>query len=77
MDPVTDIFIAFGDSPKALAEATGIPVQTVCDWRRKGIPNIPAWRRTVVLGAILNSGKTVQPATLAYLRAPERAEARS
>jgi len=74
MDPVSDIFDAFGGSPKAISDATGIPVQTVCDWRRKGTPNIPPWRRDAVLAAIENSGKAVQPTTLAYLGA-ERAQA--
>lgn len=77
MDPVTDIFDAFGGSPKALAEATGLAVTTVCDWRRKGTPNIPRWRRPLVLGAIEDLGKTVQPSTLAYLKTPDRVGARS
>lgn len=75
MDPVSDIFEAFGDSPKALAEATGLAVQTVCDWRRKGSPNIPLWRRPAVLSAIEDLGKTVQPDTIEYLKVPARRQA--
>jgi hypothetical protein len=69
MDPVADIFAAFDDSPKAIADATHIPIQTVCDWRRKGVANIPTWRRPVVLEAIKAAGKAVSPATLEYLGA--------
>jgi len=70
MDPVSDIFKAFGNSPASLSRALGLPVQTVCDWRRKGKPNIPNWRRPAVLAAIESAEKQaeVQPATLAYLR---------
>lgn len=75
MDPVSDIFRAFGDSPKAIADATGIPVQTVCDWRRKGAPNIPSWRRPVVLSAIESLGKDVHPDTIEYLKAAARQQA--
>ncbi|KER37262.1 hypothetical protein AL00_06200 [Sphingobium indicum F2] len=51
MQAVNDIFEAFGDSPSAIAKATGFPVQTVCDWRGKGKTEIPPWRRRAVLDA--------------------------
>jgi hypothetical protein len=51
MQTVDDIFKAFGDKPSAIAKATGLPVQTVWDWRGKGKSEIPPWRRRAVLDA--------------------------
>lgn len=75
MDPVTEIFAAFGKSPTALSKATGVPVQTVCDWRRKGKAHIPVWRRATVLAAIQQAGKSVSASTLAYLASDQSAAA--
>lgn len=73
MDPVSDIFAAFGDSPTQLARATGLSVSTVCDWRTKGPRNIPKWRRGQVLNAIQREGKSVAAETLVYLADPSSA----
>jgi hypothetical protein len=80
MNPVTEIFAAFDDSPTKLARATGLKVQTVHDWKRKAPIGIPEWRRSVVLDAVKiaakKSGKPISPATLAYLGAPAEKPAR-
>lgn len=73
MDPVTEIFAAFDGSPRKLADAVKAPVQTVCDWRRKGQPRIPQWRREAVLAALEEGGKQVSAATRAYLTSGEAA----
>ncbi|HEX8413817.1 MAG TPA: hypothetical protein VF637_08020 [Sphingomicrobium sp.] len=67
MDPVNEIFAAFGNSPTKLARATGLKVQTVCDWRKKTPVNIPEWRRMTVLTALQRDNLAVSPATLQYL----------
>lgn len=67
MDPVTEIFAAFGNSPKRLSDATGIKIQTVCDWRRKAPVNIPDWRRATVLDALKKEPVKISARTLAYL----------
>lgn len=67
MNPVDEIFEAFGGSPTALARATGLKVQTVCDWRTKGPKNIPQWRRRVVLDAVLSAGKEISSDAMRYL----------
>jgi hypothetical protein len=70
MEPVTEIFKAFGDSPTKLARATGLKVQTVCDWRRKGKAHIPLWRRAAVLAAAKSDEKVMaklSPDALLYL----------
>lgn len=69
MDPITEIFAAFG-SPAKLARATGIAAQTVHDWKGKGKPNIPSWRRPVILAALRSTDAKVSAETLAYLGAP-------
>lgn len=66
MEPIDEIFDVFG-GPTAIAEATGIKVQTVCDWRKKGPKNIPAWRRPAVLEAAKVLGKPLSDAALRYL----------
>lgn len=73
MDPVAEIFDAFDGSPAKLARATRISVQTVCDWRKKGTPNIPWWHRATVLSAIKRSKLAISPATLNYLKSSHRA----
>jgi hypothetical protein len=72
MDPVDEIFDAFG-GPTAIAAATGIAVQTVCDWRAKGRKNIPTWRRPAVLGAVGARGLAMSGKALAYLACTEAA----
>ena len=67
MDPVNEIFAAFGNSPTKLSRATGVKVQTVCDWRKKTPANIPEWRRMTVLSALQRDNIPVSPATIAYL----------
>lgn len=67
MDPVSDIFAAYDNSPTKLARATGLKVQTVHDWRAKTPINIPDWRRQAVLSAVLRDKKEVRPETIAYL----------
>lgn len=67
MDPVLEIFAAFDGSPAKLATAVNLPVQTVCDWRRKGKPRIPTWRRDAVLAALMDGGKEISPRARAYL----------
>jgi hypothetical protein len=71
MHVVDQIFAAFGNSPKAIADATGIPIQTVCDWRKKGQKEIPIWRR----GAVLVAARTKPLSTeaLEYLRSDRKA----
>ena len=73
MDPVTEIFAAFDGKPSKLAQATGLPIQTVCDWRRKGTPNIPKWRRAVVLTAMQRAGVRVSETALHYLTSDQTA----
>lgn len=68
MDPVEAIFQAFG-GPGSIADATSIPVQTVCDWRKKGKPNIPHWRRPAVLDAALRKGVELSLEAVEYLAA--------
>ena len=45
---VTEIFNALGGAT-AIANGVGAPVQTVHDWLKKGVPEIPPWRRPGVL----------------------------
>lgn len=66
MEPVDEIFAAFGDSPTALARETDAKVQTVHAWRVT-LRNIPKWRRAAVLAAVQRRGVRLSPAALAYL----------
>ena len=68
MDHVHHVFDAFG-KVKVLADEVGLPIQTVCSWRKNaaGKPNIPAWRRADVLAALNRRKLTVPPETLAWL----------
>lgn len=66
MHPVDEIFDALG-GPTAISAKTGIKVQTVCDWRKKGVKNIPAWRRAPVLDAVQASGTNLSLEALRYL----------
>lgn len=67
MDPVDEIFAAFGNSPTKLARAAHMDVRTVDAWKR--IPKkIPKWRREKVLEAVLNAGVVLSSSALAYLR---------
>jgi len=47
---IAQIFTAFGGQTK-LAQATGLSISTVDSWKnaRNGKPNIPEWRRSLVL----------------------------
>lgn len=71
MHVVDQIFEAFGGSPKAISDATGIAIQTVCDWRAKGPKEIPVWRRPAVLKAA--KGRDLSEEAIAYLRSDRRA----
>ena len=71
MHVVDQIFAAFGNSPKAIADATDIPIQTVCDWRKKGHKEIPPWRRAAVLAAARKADLSDE--ALEYLRSDRRA----
>ena len=73
MQAVTDIFLAFGDSPTAIAKATGFPVQTVCDWRGKGKTEIPPWRRRAVLDAAKRMKIELPAHCVEYLVSDDRA----
>lgn len=66
MDPVDAIFTAF-KGPSRIADATSIPVQTVCDWRKKGKSNIPHWRRPAVLDAARRHNIELPPEAITYL----------
>lgn len=73
MNPVAEIFAAFGNSPTKLSRAIGVKVQTVFDWSKHPV-NIPEWRRAAVLDAVKakakETGKPISAATLAYLGEP-------
>jgi hypothetical protein len=71
MSEVHSIFDAFGGL-KQLAEATGLPLQTVCDWRKKGKPEIPPWRRPAVLDAALAKSVPLPAEAVIYLQSSER-----
>lgn len=71
MDTVEHIFEAF-KSPSAIADATGFPVQTVCDWRRKGPAEIPPWRRQAVLDAAVRLGIALDNHAVEYLKSDTR-----
>lgn len=66
MDIVEEIFDAF-KGPTQLSRATGIKVQTVCDWRKKRPVNIPEWRRTAVLDAARRNNIELSSEAVAYL----------
>jgi hypothetical protein len=51
--------------PTKLKEQTGIPIQTIWDWKRNG--NIPHWRRSTVLDAAQRLNKALTPEMTAYL----------
>ncbi len=72
MEPVNDIFEAFGGSPSAIAKATGLPVQTVWDWRGKGKTEIPPWRRRAVLDAAKRLKIDLPAHCVEYLASDER-----
>lgn len=74
---VTEVFAAFDNSPGKIAEATGFPIQTVSDWRKKGKIEIPPWRRSAVLDAIKRLSKSVSSDTLAYLASDDRSPRRA
>lgn len=59
----------------AIARGTGLPIQTVNDWLKKGKPEIPPWRRPAVLAFAKKSGKLADLSADArgYLVSQERA----
>jgi hypothetical protein len=69
MNPVAEIFAAFGNSPTKLSRAIGVKVQTVFDWSKAPV-NIPEWRRAAVLDAVRKTDAVLSPETLTYLGAP-------
>ena len=72
MSIVKDIVEAFG-SQVAMADATGISQQTISEWVTREPPEIPPWRRPVVLHAASRTkGVTLEPEHLAYLASTER-----
>ncbi len=75
---VEQIFDAL-DGTTPIAKGTGMPVQTVNDWLRKGPPEIPPWRRPAVLDFARESGKLAKltPECLAYLQSQERTVGKS
>ena len=76
MNPVAEIFAAFGNSPTKLSRAIGVKVQTVFDWSKAPV-NIPEWRRAAVLEAVRKNNIALSPETFAYLGAkPARKPAR-
>lgn len=66
---VHEIFEAYGGAT-AIHRATGVPVQTVHDWIKKGKPEIPPWRRSALLAA--TPTKPLSEQAIAYLRSNER-----
>jgi DNA-binding transcriptional regulator YdaS (Cro superfamily) len=71
MTEVHAIFEAFG-GPSKLAQLTGLSLQTVSDWRAKGRPEIPPWRRPLVLAAAESLEKPLPESAIAYLQSDER-----
>lgn len=68
MDPVSEIFAAFGNSPTKLSRAINVKVQTVFDWKAKAPVGIPEWRRPAVLKALKKMPAVeLSPGTRAYL----------
>lgn len=71
MSIVHEIFAAF-KGPGNIAKATGLPLQTVSDWRVKGKPEIPPWRRNAVLDAAKRDSVDLSPEAIAYLASSDR-----
>jgi hypothetical protein len=76
MNEVLAIFDAF-DGPTNLARGTGFRLQTVCDWRRKGNPEIPPWRRPAVLAAAKSMSIALPDEAVRYLKSDDRRKAGS
>jgi len=57
--------------PTAIHRKTGIPVQTIWDWKRKG--NIPHWRRPTVIEAAKKLDEPLSTELLAYLASADPA----
>ncbi len=73
MHVVEHIFKALGGAT-AIAVGVGSPVQTVHDWKKKGKPEIPPWRRPAVLDLARRLGKfdELSADAIAYLGSAER-----
>jgi hypothetical protein len=71
MHVVEAIIQAFGNQV-AMADATGIPQQTISEWAKREPPEIPPWRRSTI-AAVANARKIeLGPETLAYLHSSTR-----
>ncbi len=71
MSIVNDIVAAFG-SQVAMEDATGIPQQTISEWVKRHPPEIPPWRRPVILDAARTKNVALEPAALSYLHSTAR-----
>jgi hypothetical protein len=57
--------------PTKLHRKTGIPVQTIWDWKDSG--NIPHWRRSTLIEAAKKLPEPLDPQQLAYLASADPA----
>lgn len=75
---VDQIFETLGGST-AIATGVNLPIQTVNDWKSKGKPEIPPWRRADVLSFARSAEKLTEltPEALAYLQSEKRTVGRS
>lgn len=64
MTVAAQIIQALG-GPTAIHRETGIPVQTIWDWKRNG--NIPHWRRPAVIEVAKKLSDPLPADMLAYL----------
>jgi hypothetical protein len=71
MTAVDSIIKAFG-SQVALAEATGIPQQTISEWAKRNPPEIPPWRRPTIAAVAAAKRLELDADTLAYLHSSTR-----
>lgn len=69
---IVDLIFEHLGEATAIAQAAGLPVQTVHSWKAKG--NIPTWRRSVVSDAARRLEKALTPDMAAYLASSERVE---
>lgn len=72
-DIISHIFETLGGAT-VIATGTGIPVQTVHDWIKKGKAEIPPWRRAAVLDFARREKKLpeLSDAAREYLSSAER-----
>jgi len=76
MDTIEDIFKAFNGSTK-LARLAGLSVTTVDSWKnsRNGKPNIPEWRRPLVLETARRNSIELSTRAILYLSQTQSAAA--